>query len=179
LGEKNIEEVIHYIVLPYGTSTYEEAKRKSTSHVSPEDIYEKCPKATVEYYDESKDLAIISFTTDEELSCLEISDAKLEKGDKIVTIGNIEEKSFVLSYGKILSNDLKEFHPDEQAPNKVLCHNAYEEPGCSGAACLNKEMKIVGINIGGNTDLLGRFKSGVMIPNTQILKLIAAWASLK
>jgi len=102
-----------------------------------------------------------------------------EKGDKIVTIGNIEEKSFVLSYGKILSNDLKEFHPDEQAPNKVLCHNAYEEPGCSGAACLNKEMKIVGINIGGNTDLLGRFKSGVMIPNTQILKLIAAWASLK
>ena len=73
----------------------------------------------------------------------------------------------------MLSNKLTKFATDDgQSENDVLRHNAYVAPGSSGGAVINNEMKVVGINIGGGTDIFGRFKYGVLIPCVQIQTLI-------
>lgn len=57
-------------------------------------------------------------------------------------------------------------------PVKILKINAYVAPGNSGGVVLNSDMEIVGIVIGGGTDLLGRFKCGYMVPCDLILEFL-------
>lgn len=177
--EEIVNSYVEYIVMPYGTPTYAEVKRKSVVHVTAEEVYEKYTKATLEYCDESKDLAIISFTSEEELGSVAISDAKIEEGERIAVIGNADSESFVTTYGKISSDELKSFQPDEQTANMVLHHNAYIAAGSSGCVSLNEDMEIIGINIGGGTDVFGRFRYGAMIPNDQIAEVINNWEETK
>lgn len=143
---------------------------------SLEDYYNKKLEATLEYTCEESDLAIISFKSNDDLAVMPVSDVFPEKSDKIMVIGNSDGNFFNVTYGKILSNKLKSFETnDGQSKNMVLRHNAYVEEGSSGGAVINDEMKLVGINIGGGTDVFGRFKHGVLIPCDQIQTVINAW----
>lgn len=161
------------------TITYQEAAENyDGDHLGLIDYYTSLPEATVEYTKEDSDLAIISFESEEDLPVVPVSETIPEKGARIMVVGNPEGEDFVLTYGKIISfgSELTSFG-DSQSENLVMRHNAYEAPGSSGSAVYNDDMELVGINIGGGTDVFGRFRCGYMIPSDQINECIADWRS--
>ena len=85
---------------------------------------------------------------------------------------------FIHSFGKITSAKEIIFEADDGRPaDRVLKHNAYEEPGSSGGAIYSEQMQVVGLNIGGGRDMFDRFRYGVMIPSDQINECIKEWKS--
>lgn len=141
------------------------------------EYYSLMPKAKVEFENEASDLAVISFESEDELAAAKISADTVKKGDKIAVIANIPGESFFsLKYGKISTARLTDFKADDyQSTNKVVKHSVYTTEGGSGAAVFNKSMEICGINIGGKSDVFGRFKHSVMIPGDQISQTIDMW----
>lgn len=159
--------------IPYDGQTIEEY-RESERRLITEDYYNQFPTATLEYYDENYDLAIISFYAEDDFSVLDIADGMPEYKEKIVTIGNPDGKRMLKSYGQVTSKNMIKYKLDD-SKYEVIRHNAYVAPGSSGSAVLNEDMKIVGINIGGTTDGFGRYKYGVMIPGEVVGKFVECW----
>lgn len=154
-----------YIIIPYGVPTYSEYSKNSETHISLQTYYEQFEKAQLVFADEEYDLAVISFKSEMKLNALPICENNPKHNEEIMVISNPEGERFVHSYGKIFSKDYYIFQSnDELPPVRTFKHNAYESYGSSGSAVLNKEMEIVGINIGGGTDFMNRFKYGVMVP---------------
>lgn len=177
-------DVDHYIVATTLTPTYKEYKEEKglTGHVPLPEYYALMPEVVVEYKDDSADLAIISFQYSKELTVADLASENPQKGNRIVAAGspNDVEGGFVHSFGKITSAEEIIFEAnDGRAPDKVLKHNAYEEPGSSGGAIFSEQMQVVGINIGGGRDMFNRFRYGVMIPVDQISECISNWEELK
>ncbi|MCF0141030.1 MAG: trypsin-like peptidase domain-containing protein [Mogibacterium sp.] len=160
---KNIE----YSIVPYGEPTYNMARKESDEYVPVDEFYDKYQKASVEYIYDETDIAVIKFKSDddEEYPYLQISEKEPKYNDRIVSFGKSDEEGSLINYGRITSKDYKTFEVnDGRNSDKVYYHNAYAIPGYSGSAVLNEKMEIVGINIGGGTDFLGRFRHGAMIP---------------
>lgn len=167
-----------YLIFTTNDETLSEYREKhsKSGHVSLEGYYGQLAEAKVEYTCEESDLAIISFESNEELFKISISENAPVKGEKIAVVGTLEGNYFETTYGTVTSKKPVTFYADdEQCENNVLKHNAYVAPGSSGGAVFNYEMKLVGLNIGGGTDILGRFKYGVMIPCEQIQQCINNW----
>ncbi len=162
-------ENTEYYILPYGAPTYAEYSKKCESYVSNEMYYGQFEKGTVVLLDEEYDLAIIEFKSKETLSCLLINETNPKYNEKIAVISNPKGERFVHSFGIIKSKDYFKFDSkDGQLPTNVFKHNAYVNSGSSGSVVLNQNMRIVGINIGGGTDVFGRYKYGCMIPSELI-----------
>lgn len=165
-----------YFIVPFGEPTYDMARKQSNEYVPVDDFYDKYQKASVHYISDECDIAVIKFMSDEEYPCLQLSENEIDYNDKIVIFGKSDEEGSLINYGKITSKGYEEFEThDGRKADKVLYHNAFEMPGYSGSAALNEEMKIVGINIGGGTDFLGRFKHGAMVPVSIIKKALEKW----
>lgn len=145
------------------------------------EYYATMPVAKVEFENEAADLAVLSFESEDELKTAKISADPVKKGDRIVVIANVPGESFFAKkYGKIRTARLTDFKADDyQSTNKVVKHSVYTTEGSSGAAVLNKNMEICGINIGGSNDVFGRFKHSVMIPADQIDQTINMWRNGK
>ena len=160
-GFKNAE----YYILPYGAPTYAEYSKNCESYVSNEMYYGQFEKATVVLLDEEYDLAIISFKSKETLNSLLINQTNPRYKEKIAVISNPKGERFVYSFGTIKSKKYFEFKSnDGLLSTNIYKHNAYVNSGSSGSVVLNQNMRIVGINIGGGTDIFGRYKYGCMIP---------------
>lgn len=167
-----------YIIMSDGAPTYAEYRENSDTHISLGMYYEQFERATIEFVDEEYDLAVVSFESDKSLNVLELSETNPEYNEKIMVISNPEGERFVKSYGRIKSKDYFVFDSgDELPPTKVYKHSAYENHGSSGSVVLNEDMKIVGINIGGATDSLGRFKYGVMVTCEQVKEFLEKWGA--
>ena len=161
---KDVENV-EYIVMPYGAPTYLEYRKNNEVYITSEEFYGQFETAQILYADEEYDLAVITFKSEKKLSELSISEKNPKYNEKIAVISNPDGERFVHSYGTIRSKDYYVFNSDDELlPAKTFKHNAYESHGSSGSAVLNQEMQIVGINIGGGTDFLHRFKYGAMVP---------------
>lgn len=179
-------DVDHYIVATGLTPTFKEYKEEKglTEHVHvplPE-YYALMPEVIVEYKDDNVDLAIVSFQYSKELTVADLASENPKKGDRIVAAGNPDdiEGGFAHSFGKITSAKEITFEAnDGRAPDRILKHNAYEEPGSSGGAIFSEQMQVVGINIGGGRDMFNRFRYGVMIPVDQISECISRWEKMK
>lgn len=166
------------LILTAFEETFREYREKTsgTGHGSVEEYYSRLPKANIEYVSEESDLAIIRFELDQELDVASVSTDVPVKKDRIVTVGTQEGDFFVATYGMILSDNLINFaSDDEYSENKVMKHSAYVTYGNSGGAVFDADMQIIGMNIGGGTDVFGRFRYGAMIPCDQIQKFISAF----
>ncbi len=154
-----------YIVMPYGSPTYSEYCKDSESHIPNELYYEQFEKAQIVCVDEEYDLAVISFKSDQELTTLSICNNNPQYNEKIMVISNPKGERFVCSYGTILSRKYYVFTSDDKLPStNTFKHSAYISSGSSGSVVLNQQMEIVGINIGGGTDFMNRFRYGAMVP---------------
>lgn len=142
---------------------------------STDEYYKQFPIAEIIYENEESDLAIIYFKSNQDLECATISSVNPQKGDRIVTVGTYSEKMdyFAESYGQVKQNKTITFHTDDGASdNQILKHSAFIAEGFSGSGAWNEDMEIVGMNIGGQRNILGRFSYGAMIPCEQINQCI-------
>lgn len=151
------------------------------------EYYKQFPPAKIEYYDKEYDLAVLSFHSGEKLGILNIAESNAEKDTEIAVISNPEGERFVHTFGSIISNDMTYFSGNDGAEsNFIIKHNAYIAPGSSGSAVLsfsdennNGNAEIVGINIGGAADFMGRFSYGAMIPCQHVRSFLNNWKAVR
>ena len=131
--------------------------------------YKQFPEIVVEYTNTKYDLALISFISDKVYTALPLAEDVPKYGDKVASMSNPYGKRNIVTAGKISSKKLW-FFKDEagktQYPN--VKHSAIISEGSSGSALLNEDLKIVGINLGGNENLFHQFTSGMAMPNDRI-----------
>lgn len=143
------------------------------------EYYDSLPQATVEYFDEKYDLAILSFESEEEIGVLKIADASPDYKDRVVCISRpYDEKSVLITYGKVTTRKPTEvkFH-DGSTTGNIIKHTAYVESGSSGSAVLNENCEIAGITIGGGKDIFRNFRSGYAVTCEQIKIFLSEWES--
>ena len=165
------------LILGYDQPTYAEAD--FDTHIGLGAYYSQFSEAIVEYYDETYDLAIISFISESEYSVLSIASEPPEYGEPVAAIGNPHSDSrSVVSTGKITSRNPVPFG-DEAGKNQhnIIKHSAETSMGNSGGALLNKNMEIVGIVLGGDS-IFGRFIVGKAMPCDRIIEFIEAWTAI-
>lgn len=157
-----------------------DAGNNVTFEIPDDNYYESLIDAKIEYLSDSTDLAIISFISSEDLPLLELEDKEINKDDKIMCIGHPEGNRYYVSYGtiteKIKNITYKETNQKEKTIS-VTEHNAYLNHGNSGGVAINENMKIVGINVGGNFTITGKFSEGFMIPSNIVKENINKWKS--
>ena len=162
-----------YFIIPYGAPTYSEYRQQSEVHVPNEEYYGQFEKATVILADEKYDLAVISFKSDEALNILSIEDVNPIYKEKIAVISNPMGERFLITFGTIRSKEYYAFESDDGlVATKTLKHNAYIDEGSSGSVVLNQNMDVVGINIGGGTNIYNKFVYGAMVPSELILEFL-------
>lgn len=167
------DENTKFLIQPYTAPSFSEYTDTVLEY------YKQFPAAKVEYYSEEYDLAVLSFRSAQKLGTVNIAEKNAEKNTEIAVISNSEGKSFVHTFGSILSNDMTCFSGGDGAESGyIIKHSAYIAPGSSGSAVLSfngKNVEAVGINIGGGTDFMGRFSYGAMIPCQQIKQFLYEW----
>lgn len=138
--------------------------------------YKQFPEATVEYTSEKYDLALISFLSDEDYVVLSLAEDVPKYGDHIATISNPYGKINIVTAGTI-KNKKNWTYEDQFGKFKysIVNHSALTSEGSSGSALINEELEIVGINLGGNVNLLRQFVSGMAIPVDQIRIFLSEW----
>lgn len=162
-----------FIVQPYGAAPYSR-KTEDGGHMSLEEYYSDFPVAKIEYWDEKKDLAVISFYFTQNLGALPIAEKNAVKNERIAVISNPDGQRFIHSFGSVVSDDPIIFSADNsKSTNMAIQHNAYTHHGSSGSAVLNENMEIVGINIGGGTDFMGRYKYSAMVSCQNIKRFLS------
>lgn len=172
--EKDDSVKATFIIQPYGSAPY--FKSDSSGNSSIAEYYDGFPTARVEYSDEKSDLAVISFYASEDFQALPLAGTAALSGDRVAVVSNPDGERFVRSFGKILSDESVVFSAgDGRSDNMAIRHSAYTAPGSSGSAVLNENMEIVGINIGGATDFMGRYRYSAMIPLRQIKLFLDNW----
>lgn len=160
------------LVLKHDQPTYN-AYVKDNDFVGLSVYYEQFPEAVIEYYDEGYDLAVVSFVSECEFTVLPIAPEPPEYNEPVVAIGNPHENTRnAITTGRITSRNPVPFG-DEAGKNQhnVITHSAKISVGSSGGALLNKNMEIIGINLGGSENMF-RFIEGKAMPCDKILEFL-------
>ena len=118
----------------------------------------------MEYVSSRDDLAVISFTSEEDLSAVTIADEDPGKDDRIMCIGNP------------VTSGIEKFGEAQGFPSNAMKHTAYMHVGSSGGAAINERMQLAGITPGGYYSADGKiFKCGTLIPVSEIKTCLAEW----
>lgn len=167
------------ITLAYNEPTFNKYISTGGKYTGLTEYYNQFPIASVEYYDEKYDLAVLSFESDANLKVLDISDVTAKYGDKVVAIGNpYNEERNIITYGKITSKKLIGFNDETgKTQYKNLKHSAYIDKGSSGSVLMNKDFEIVGINLGGGRNVFGNFGYGMAMPSDKINDFLDQWGN--
>ena len=164
---------VKFLVLGYDQPEYKEAGL----HIGLKAYYSQFPEAVLEYYDEAYDLAIISFLSEKEYTVLSIALEQPKHGEPVAAIGNPHTGNRnTVTTGKITSKKPVPFG-DEAGKNQhsIIQHSAKSYIGFSGGALLNRNMEIVGINLGAGENIFHQFKAGKSMPCDKILDFLTAW----
>lgn len=159
------------IVLGYNQPTYGEAD----INVGIAAYYSQFPEATLEYYDEAYDLAVISFSSEDEYVVLSVATGQPEYNEPVAVIGNPHEYSRnIVTTGRITSKKPVSFG-DTAGENQhgIIEHSAKIFAGSSGSALINKDMEIVGINLGASENIFHKFVKGKAMPCDKILEFLS------
>ena len=143
--------------------------------VLSEETYASMLEAETMYVSSRDDLAVIRFSSDEDLAVMEISGSDPKKGDRIMCVGNPENEWFAVSYGKVTSG-IEKFGERQGFPSNAMRHSAYIHVGSSGGAAIGEDMKLVGITPGASLGPNGNsFQYGVLIPVREIMLCLDEW----
>lgn len=164
-------------VIRYEDLSYSELCMQSKEYISLKEYYFQLPVATVEYYNEEYDLAILSFHTDENVGVLKIAEQPSQYKDRIISISKpANERDTIITYGRITSKEPKTItFQDGSKTDYIIRHSAYEAEGSSGSVVLNENYEMAGINIGGGKDIFENFRYGYAIPSEQIKLFLKEW----
>jgi S1-C subfamily serine protease len=160
---------IKIIVLGYDQPTYDEAG----VNIGLKAYYSQFPEAILEYYNDTYDLAVISFYTNNEYEVLPITSG-VKYNEPVAAIGNPHKGSRnTITTGKITSKTPVPFG-DIAGVNQhhVIEHSAKTSQGSSGGALLNKDMEVVGIVLGASENIFHKFVKGKAMPCGRILEFL-------
>ena len=141
---------------------------------SPIDYYSQFPEATLEYYDEAYDLAVLSFKSENAYVALPISQKSPDYKEQIGTMSNPynQSRNFITT-GYIISKKPISFGDDlTTGEYEVIKHSAKIAMGSSGSVLLNRDLEIIGINLGGGETIFGQFQHGLAMPSDKILDFL-------
>ena len=142
-----------------------------------ETFYESLADAKIEYISPDSDIAVISFESEDELSCAEFEEKMPAKGDRIVCLGHPDSRKLTVTYGTIKTGlkkvEMKDRGNGTKASDLVMEHDAWLNSGSSGGPAFSENMKLYGINTGGSFTLTGNFRKGFMIPYDQLEECIS------
>ena len=173
----DLSDDMQLVVIGFDDLTYGEYVTEK-QFVSALDYYADFPRAVVEYYDPSCDLAVLSFESAKDINVAPFSSAPIEVGEEVYCINSPEGSvRNLLSEGKILATDKDEKFDDGGNISGVFRHSCYINYGSSGSAVYNNSDQIIGINVGGNTNVLNQFQYGMAVPVEQINSFLAEWAN--
>ena len=131
---------------------------KGGEHQGMHSYYEQFPEAEIEYSNDKYDLAIISFKTNENYTVLPISTEIPKYGDIVAAVGTHNGERNIVTAGKISSRKPSPFGDDEgKHQYHIIKHTALLSAGSSGSALLNKNLEIIGINLGGKENIFHVF----------------------
>jgi S1-C subfamily serine protease len=138
--------------------------------------YKQFPVCMIEYTSEKYDLAVISFVSDEEYAVLPLAESAPKYGNKVASMSNPYGERNIVTAGRIKSK--KNWNYEDESGKfqyQIMNHSALTSAGSSGSALLNKDLEIVGINLGGNENLFRQFVSGMAIPIDQVHVFLEEW----
>ena len=162
-----------YFVVPCDEDQYREERSEAgeTAH----DYYKGFPQARVILSDREADLALLQMICHDPLNPVPLAGRAPRKGERIVAVGCPSGEMLAISYGKVTSRKVEEFDTGGGAPvNHVWHHSAYTAPGSSGGAVFNDKLELLGIHIGGGTDLFGNYRYGAMVSGDQLHDFLVA-----
>lgn len=168
------------IVMGYDDLGFADTRSKGGKFQGVANYYQQFPEAVVEYSNDKYDLAIISFITDEAYTVLPIADDIPKYGDIVASISNPYGKRNIVTAGKISSRKPRLFGDEVgnmQYP--IIKHTSLLSGGSSGSALLNENLEIVGINLGGNENILRQYISGMAMPSNSIHDFLGEWEQLR
>lgn len=159
------------IALGYDQPEYKEAG----INIGLKAYYSQFPEATLEYYDDTYDLAVISFYSKSKYAVLSIASGLVKYNEPVAAISNPHEGSRnTITTGKITSKTPVPFG-DIAGVNQhhVIEHSAKTSLGSSGGALLNKDMEVVGIVLGASENIFHKFVKGKAMPCDKILEFLS------
>lgn len=169
-----IEGIIdeNLFILLWDEPRYNDLKSEEKKGLST--YYESKPTARIEYVNIKYDLAIISFQSDVVLPVLEINSLPPKFNENIATISNPKDRDRnYISFGKITSKSPVPFGDEkDDIQFGVIEHDAFISGGSSGSILINEDLKVVGINLGGTTNIFGKFIKGKAMPSNRIIDFI-------
>jgi len=143
--------------------------------LAPE-AYDSMTPAAVAFVSARDDLAIIRFSSEEDLAVMPIAEDDPKTGDRILCVGNPQNDWFAVSCGKVTSG-IETFGELQGIPSKAMKHSAYMHVGSSGGAAVNEKMELIGTTPGGSYSLDGKtFNYGVLIPVSEIRLCLRDWS---
>ncbi len=170
------EDSTNIIIMGYDDLSFKDYLNNGGKYKGIANYYQQFPRGIIEYADEKYDLAVVSFYSDKDYKVLSISDKSLEYGDIVGTVSNPYGERNSVTAGKVISRQPKPFGDESckmQFP--VIRHTAMISEGSSGSTLLNKDLEIVGINLGGNENLFRQYISGMAMPSDRILDFLNEW----
>lgn len=163
-----VRNKLYYYALTNNHVVYNEY---SYANYIVEDVYENEYQGTLIYSLNTYDLALIRFEAQEELYVIDLADSDIISG-YVASIGEANAKSNTLTYGYV--SGYEAFTPNDDEINlsnvtfDVITHTSYIEPGSSGGALLNMDLKLVGINFASKIDEDGNWEYSYAIPVSKI-----------
>ena len=157
------------VVMGYDDLDFKDSLNMGGEFKGIANYYMQFSKVTVEYTSAKYDLALISFMSDKVYTALSLAEDIPKNGDKVASMSNPYGKRNIITAGKIGSEKFWVYE-DEAGKIKypIIKHSAIISGGSSGSALINEDLRIVGINLGGNENLFHQFTSGMAMPNYQI-----------
>jgi S1-C subfamily serine protease len=162
-----------YIVLRYDQLLFAQWVAENTM-MSATDYYSRFPRAVMEYSDEKYDLAVISFASEDDFATLPIAPNPPERGTSVAAMGNPWVERNAITTGQVTRYRRVRFQDElSEIPYDLMIHSAEISSGSSGSALLNKDLEIVGINLGGGINIFRQFREGYAMPCNKILDFLA------
>ena len=156
------------------TTVNDPALKSAGIDVVSDSFYDSLAELKVEKVSPDIDLAVVSFRSDKELACAELA-SDVSEGTRIVCMGYPDGRYITESYGTVTGKQnvvrMKSKGSDQESTETVTEHDAYLSFGSSGGPAFNEDMKLCGINIGGEFDRFEHFKTGYMLSPEQIRTL--------
>ena len=107
-------------------------------NVLASEVYDSMYPAEIEHISTRGDMAVIRFSSEEDLAVMPIAGNDPKTGDRIMCVGNPQNEWFAVSYGKVTSG-IETFGELQGLPSKAMKHSAYMHVGSSGGAAINEK----------------------------------------
>lgn len=106
--------------------------------------------------DASRDLAVLRFSASESLCVVELAESDPQVDEEVVALAASNHLINSVTFGRVLEYKTTKIYDNDgkdvtRVTFPVIHHSAPVYSGSSGAAILNLDMKLVGVNYGGST----------------------------